>query len=88
MNKLGQKLPPLKKRRLSKKYQKEEDEIKRKLHKANQYWNDWKLQIHSNKLEWVNPRSHDERKKSILCVFFKRILKTTLKLYIGLITFN
>ena len=51
MNKLGQKLPPLKKSRLSKKSQKEEDEIKRKLNKANQYWNDWKLQIHWNKLE-------------------------------------
>ena len=42
VNKLGQKLPPLKKRRLSKKSQKEKDEIKRKLIKANQYLNDWK----------------------------------------------
>ena len=24
---------------------------------ANQSWNDWKFQIHWNKLEWVNPRS-------------------------------
>ena len=22
---------------------------------ANQSWNDWKFQIHWNKLEWVNP---------------------------------
>ena len=51
MNKLGQKLPPLKKRRFSKKPQKEEDEMKRKLHEANQVWNDWKFQMHSNKLE-------------------------------------
>ena len=43
MNKLGQKLPPLKKRILNKKYQKEEDEIKIKLTEANQYWNDWKF---------------------------------------------
>ena len=21
------------------------------------YWNDWKLQLHWNKLDWVNPRS-------------------------------
>ena len=40
MNKLGQNLPPLKKMKLSKKYQKEEDEIKIKLHEDNQAWND------------------------------------------------
>ena len=51
MNKLGQNLPPLRKKRLGKKPQKEEDEIKRKLHKANKYWNDWKFKIHWNKLE-------------------------------------
>ena len=59
MNKLGQKLPPLKKRKLTKNPKKEEDEINRK---AYQYWNDWQFQIHWNKLEWVNPRSRDERK--------------------------
>ena len=62
MKKLGQKLSPLKKSKLSKKPQKEEDEIKRKLTEANQYWNDWKFQIHWNKIEWVNPRSQDEQK--------------------------
>ena len=31
---------------IKKKTPKEEDEIKRKLHKANKYWNDWKFQIH------------------------------------------
>ena len=72
MKKLGQKLPPLKKRRLSKKSQKEEDEIKRKLHKANQDWNDWKFQIHWNKLEWVNSRSRDERKINFVCLFINR----------------
>ena len=40
MNKLGQNLPPLNKKKLSKKYQKEEDEIKGKLKKSNQDWND------------------------------------------------
>ena len=61
INKLGQKLPPLKKRRLSKKSQKEEDEIKRELTEANHYWSDWKFQIHWNKIEWLNPRSHNEQ---------------------------
>ena len=40
VNNFGQKIPPLKKGRLIKKSQKEGHEIKRKLHKANQYWND------------------------------------------------
>ena len=51
VKKIGQKLPTLKKRRLSKKQQKEEDKIKRKLHEANQDWNDCKFHIHWNKLE-------------------------------------
>ena len=59
MNKLGQKLPPLKKSRLSKKSQKEEDEINKKLTEAYQYWNYWKFQIYWNKLEWLNPRICD-----------------------------
>ena len=51
VKKLGQQLPPLKKRKLSRKTQKEEDEIKRKLQESNQYWNDWKFQIYWNKRE-------------------------------------
>ena len=39
VKKLGQKLPPLKKSILNKKSQKEEDEIRRKITEANQYWN-------------------------------------------------
>ena len=46
VKKLGQKLPPLNRIRLSKKSQKEEDEIKIKLHKANKDWNYWRFQIH------------------------------------------
>ena len=46
VNKLSQKLPPLKKIKLSKKAQKEKDEIKRRLTEANQYWDGWKFQIH------------------------------------------
>ena len=41
MNNLGQNLPPLNKRRLSKKEQENEDKIKIKLHEANLAWNDW-----------------------------------------------
>ena len=46
VDKLGQKLPPLNKRKLSKKRQEEEDKIKRKLTEENQEWRDWKFQIH------------------------------------------
>ena len=62
MNKSNEKLSPLTKRKLSKKSQENEGEIKRNLHMANQNWNDWKIQIHWNKFEWVNPRSRIERK--------------------------
>ena len=64
MNKLGQNLPPLNKKKLSKKSQKEEDEINRKLTKAYQCFIYWKFQIRWNKLEWSNPRSCDERKNT------------------------
>ena len=69
MEKLGQKLSPLQKKKLRKK-QEYKDKIKRRLTEANQEWCDWKFQIHWNKLEWVNPRSQDER-KTILCVLKK-----------------
>ena len=79
MNKLGQNLPPLKKSKLSKKSQKEEDKIKRRLTKANQYWNNWKLQIHWNKLEWVNPRSRDERENPFCVSSQKHCFKDNVK---------
>ena len=53
--------------KLSKRDQKEEDEIKRRLTESNYYINDWKLKTHWNKLEWVNPNSNDERKNQF-CV--------------------
>ena len=68
MDKLGQKLSQLWKSKLRKKFQKEEDKIKRRLTEANQEWNDWKFQIHWNILEWVNPRSRDERKNHLVCL--------------------
>ena len=78
MNTLGQKLPLLKKSKLSKKSQKEEDDIKRRLHESDQYWNGLKFQIHWNKLEWVSPRIRDERKNPFVChlIFLKDNVKT------------
>ena len=72
MNKLGQKLPQLKKGKLNKRAQKEEEELKIRLTEDNQYWNDWKFQIHWNKLEWVNPRSRDELKNPFFVSSFRK----------------
>ena len=74
MNKLGQKLTPLRESKFSRKPPKKEDEINRRLTKANQYCNDWKFQIHWNKLEWMNTRIRDERKIHFVCllIFFER----------------
>ena len=65
MSKLNEKLPPLKKQKLRKKTQEKRDEIKINLKIANQNWNDWKIHIHWKKLEWVNPRSRNERKNPV-----------------------
>ena len=46
--------------------------MKRRLTEADQYWCDWTFQTHLNKLEWVNPRSHDERKNPF-CVSSKKM---------------
>ena len=62
MNKVLQKIPPLKNSKSSKKRQEEEDKTKKKLTEANQEWCDCNFQIHWNKLEWLNPRNRDERK--------------------------
>ena len=72
MNKLNVKLPPRKKRKLSKKSQEKEDEIKRNLKMENQNWNHWKFQIHWNKLEWVNPRILIEQKNPF-CISSKKV---------------
>ena len=70
VEKLGQNLPPLNKGKLGKKKHEEEDKIKRILTEANHAWCDWTFQIQWNKLEWVNPRSRDERKNQF-CVSSK-----------------
>ena len=38
---------------------------------ANQNWNNWKFQIHWNKLEWVNPIIFDEQNNPY-CVTYKK----------------
>ena len=54
---------------MRKKAQENKEEIKINMQMANQAWNDWKFQIHCNKIDWVEPRSRDERKNPF-CVYF------------------
>ena len=54
----------------------------------NEIWNDWRFQVHWNKLEWVNTRSIIEGKNPF-CVCTKIIyLKDNDKLHIGLVIKN
>ena len=55
-------IPTLRISTISKKAQDNDDGIKN-LHEANKWCNYWKLQLHRNKLEWVNPRSQIKRTK-------------------------
>ena len=71
MEKLSEKIPPLNKRKLRRKAQEKEYKIKIKLQTTNQKWNDWKFQIHWNKLQWVNPRNCNKR-KNLHCVSSKK----------------
>ena len=57
MEKCAKGLPPLKRKKLSKKAQKRDDLIKNKLFQSNRWWNDWKFQLHWNMLEWVDLKS-------------------------------
>ena len=57
-------LPPLKRTKLGKKAQKRQDRIKKEFFVSNMWWNDWKFQLHWNKLEWVDPISTPKRVKT------------------------
>ena len=54
INKMDENSPPSKRRRLIKTEQIKEDKIKENLMKSNTHWIDWKLQLHLNKLKWVD----------------------------------
>ena len=56
-------LPPLKRKKLSKKAQERDDLIKNKLFQSNRWWNDWNFQLHWIMPEWVDPKSTPKRDK-------------------------
>ena len=39
---------------------------------ANRNWNDWEFQIHWNKIEWINTRNFNEKRKPF-CVSSKNL---------------
>ena len=49
---------------------------------SNQSWNDWKFQIYWNKIERVNPRSHNEGKNPFCFFLRKYVRKIITKLHI------
>ena len=52
--------------------------------KARQYWNDWKFQIHWNKMEWAVPKSRNVKKTPFCTYFHKFYIKDKLLKTIGL----
>ena len=63
LKKCARGLPPLKRTKLSKKAQERHDYIQNKLYEPNSWWNGWKLQLHWNKIEWVDLKSTPKRVK-------------------------
>ena len=63
MEKSAKGLPTLRRSKLSKKSQENQDEIQKNLYEANKWWNDWKLQFHWKKLEWENPKYPNKKDK-------------------------
>ena len=47
-------LPPLKRKKLSKKTQERHDFILKKLYQYNRWWSDWRFQLHWNNIECVD----------------------------------
>ena len=62
MEKSAKGLPPLRRTKISKNAQENQDE-KKQLYEANKWWNDWKSQLNWNKLEWVDPKYTTKRDK-------------------------
>ena len=58
------------------------------LQMENQNWNDLELQIHWNKLEWVNPISRNDQNKYFVYLLKKSVWKIITKLHIGLVNQN
>ena len=82
LNKLNEKLPPLKKPHLSKEKQAKEYIIKDNMKKSNYHWNDRKLQIRWYNMKWVYPKKCNAKKNNFCMssdkLFFKDEKKQSL----------
>ena len=54
----------------------------------NKNWNDWKFNIHWNKLEWVNKKVVMNKKLIFVCLLKSSIRKILIKLHIGFVKLN
>ena len=63
LGKCAKGIPPLKRKKPSKKSQERHDLIQNKLFQYNMWCNDWKFQLHWNMLEWFDPKSTPKRVK-------------------------
>ena len=82
MEKSSKGLPPLRRTKLSEKAQESKYEIQKNTYEANMWWNDWKLQLHWNKLELFDPKPTPKRvkpysvssKKSIFVIMIEQLI--------------
>ena len=82
MEKCEKVLPPLKRKKLSKKAKERDYLINKNLYETNRWWNDWKFQLHWNMLEWVDPESTPKivkpfsvsSKSSILIIMIEQLI--------------
>ena len=81
-------LPPLKITKLSKKEQERHAYIQEKLYESNRWWNDWRFQLHWNKLEWVDPKSTPKIVKPFSVSSKSSILIKTIEQLILLVILN
>ena len=82
MEKTTKGIPLISRQEISKKSQYKDD--KKQLYNANRDWNEWKPQLHWNKLEWVTPRGKIKRKNPIQFLQRNLILIKILECIIGL----
>ena len=79
-----QKIPQLRKQKISKKAQYNYCKVKRNLQTNHWNWNDWKLQINWNMLEWVNQISKFVEKKPIQILQINSVFIKIIERLIGL----
>ena len=60
--KINAKLHSIKRSPLRKKGEINEGKIRENIRKVDDHWNNWKFQLHWNKLEWVYPKTRDRWK--------------------------